>query len=697
LSIVNKKVNRLSDEQSPYLKQHENNPVNWFPWGDDAFNLAKEEQKPIFLSIGYSTCHWCHVMEHESFSDPEVAALMNEVFISIKVDREERPDVDHIYMTVCQIMTGSGGWPLTILMTPEGKPFYAGTYFPKETRGNRTGIKDVIIRTKEVWEKFRNDISQQADEITHQLNSVNYKAGIDTINHGIFRKAFYELASNYDELNGGFGNKPKFPIPHNFMFLLRYGLRSNSPEAINMVSKTLLSMKRGGIWDHVGGGFHRYSTDSDWLVPHFEKMLYDEALLSIAFTETYQVTKDETFKQTSLEILNYICRDLRSEDGGFYSAEDADSEGEEGKFYLWSIKEIREILIGEVEFFCDVFNIKEKGNYFDEVKGSMTGLNILNRTKSYEQIAADYNISLEEAENKINNSLEKLYHKRNQRIRPLLDNKILADWNGLAIAALAKAARVFNDNSLKDYAAKSIEFFKMNLLNDDFTINHRFINGKSGITGMIDDYAYILFGLMEYYELTGDKEILNLSENINKVFSQLFSDNNGGFFFTAANAEKLISRKKEIYDGATPSGNSVMMDVLLRLYTFTGKQEYFDSADKIIKTFATAVTNVPSAYTYLLVAADRYLYGSVEVVILEGNNHQDSKELIEKLRLEFFPNLFVKLITNDTDLTNEPEYFRNMKNIDGKITAYICNNSECSEPITGIDQIIEKIKSKVIS
>jgi uncharacterized protein YyaL (SSP411 family) len=691
LANENQKVNRLSKEKSPYLKQHQHNPVDWFAWGEEAFQKAITENKPIFLSVGYSTCHWCHVMEHESFSDPEVAKLMNDVFVCIKVDREERPDVDHIYMTVCQMLTGSGGWPLTVLMTPERKPFFAGTYFPKESRQNKPGIKDIIIRTKEVWEKFRNDITEQAEEITAQLNSVNYKAGVDTVNQGVFRKAFYELASNYDELNGGFGNRPKFPIPHNFMFLLRYGKRSNSPEAIEMVAKTLSSMRRGGIWDHVGNGFHRYSTDSEWLVPHFEKMLYDEALLAIAYTEAYQVTGEEIFKHTAKEILEYICRDLQAAEGGFYSAEDADSEGEEGKFYLWNINEIRELLIGDVEFFCDVFNIKEKGNYFDEVLGKMTGNNILHRTKSIAQISLDYGISTEDAEIRINKSLGKLFDRRKSRIRPQLDNKILTDWNGLVVTALTKAASAFGEENYAETANRTIDFIKSNMINNDFTLLHRYAEDEAGIDGMVDDYAYILLGLLEFYEYTKENEYLELSENIAKKFIELFADSDGGFFFTSSQAEKLISRKKEIYDGAMPAGNSVMLDVLLKLYSYTHNSYYYDLSETMVKTFATAINNVPSAYTYLLCGLDRYFNGTIDLVFA-GNDEVD--DIISEIRRKFNPNVNILNLSNHNDRSNLPEYLQNIPNPDSGTICYVCSGTKCDEPISGKENIRQILKEK---
>lgn len=693
MQTENKRLNRLSKEKSPYLKQHESNPVDWYPWGEEAFAKAKDENKPVFLSVGYSTCHWCHVMEHESFSDPEVAKMMNEVFVSIKVDREERPDVDHIYMTVCQMLTGSGGWPLTVLMTPEAKPFFAGTYFPKEKRGDKPGIKDVIIRSKEVWEKFRNDISEQAEEITQQLNSVNYVAGADTINKGIFRKGFYELASSYDELHGGFGNRPKFPIPHNFMFLLRHGVRSNSPEAIDMAANTLRSMRKGGIWDHLGYGFHRYSTDSEWLVPHFEKMLYDEALLTIAFIETYQSTGDEIFKQTAEEILEYLLRDMRDSSGAFYSAEDADSEGEEGKFYLWSIDEIRQLLFGDVEFFCDVFNIKEKGNYYDEVRGALTGLNIIHQTKSISQIAQEYSISESEVNDRISKSFKKLFEARKNRIRPHLDNKILTDWNGLMIVALSKAALAFNDEKYSNVALNVIDFIKNNMLNDDFTLLHRYTDGSSGIEGMIDDYAFTLMGLLEYYELSGDYEYLNLAEKIFERFNELFADENGGYFFTSSKAEKLIARKKEIYDGAMPSGNSVMLDVLVKLYAYTHNEKYYNYADKAVKAFAGAINNVPSAYSFILVALDRFLYGTTDLVLITPTESEIANKLINEIRKKFNPLLNIKLINSNTDKTKLPEYMRDMQAINNELTAYICSGNTCSQPVVGYENISEILKN----
>ncbi len=690
----NKRANKLSFEKSPYLKQHQHNPVDWYPWGEEAFEIAKSEDKPIFLSIGYSTCHWCHVMEHESFSDPEVATMMNEVFVNIKVDREERPDIDHIYMTVCQMTTGSGGWPLTILMTPDAKPFFAGTYFPKEGRNNKPGIKDIIIRSKDVWSKFKNDISEQAEEITQQLNSVVYKSGVDTINQGVFRKGFYELASTFDELNGGFGNRPKFPIPHNFLFLLRYGTLNNSPESIDMVAKTLQSMRRGGIWDHVGFGFHRYSTDSEWLVPHFEKMLYDEALLSIAYIEAFQVTGEPIFKDTAQKVLEYIERDLQSDNGGFYSAEDADSEGVEGKFYVWNAKELRELLIGDVELFFNIFNISEKGNYFDEVTGKMTGNNILHIKKNMEQIAEEFGISTEQSQKRINSALAKLFENRKSRIRPHLDSKILTDWNGLVISAFSRAASVFGEPKYSIIAARAVKFIADNMINDDFSLNHRFAEGQAGINGMIDDYAYLSLSLLDYYNLTGDIEILNLAEKIVNKANEKFADSNGAYYFTASDGEKLIARKKEIYDGAMPSGNSIMLEVLLRLHSLTHKTEYFEQADKMVKLFSTPLNNVPSAYTFFLSALYRYFYGTIDVTFVYTNEDKDVETLKSKINSKFNPLVNLKLINTEIKKGYTNQTHLSLEKINDKLTCYVCSGFKCDEPIVGLENILSILPEK---
>jgi len=433
---IKKHYNRLKLEKSPYLLQHADNPVDWYAWGPEAFEKARKENKPIFLSIGYSTCHWCHVMAHESFEDPEVAMLMNEVFICIKVDREERQDIDNIYMRVCQMMTGSGGWPLTILMTPEKKPFFAGTYIPRESNHGRLGMLDLIPRIKEVWSTQHDEIIKTANQITEKLNMIAQNSTGDGLDKSTLKTAYEQLNGRYSEQYGGFGNAPKFPSPQNLLFLLRYWQSTNEEKALRMVVKTLQSMQNGGIYDHIGFGFHRYSTDSHWLVPHFEKMLYDQAMLAMAYIETYQATGIKEFEKTAKEIFTYVLRDMTDKKGGFYSAEDADSEGVEGKFYVWTEDEIRQILKGdEADLVINVYSIDKTGNFRDEASGENTGANILHLDKSLTEIAFKNKESVDGLKERVEAARQKLFAVRNKRVHPHKDDKILTDWNGLMIAA----------------------------------------------------------------------------------------------------------------------------------------------------------------------------------------------------------------------------------------------------------------------
>ncbi|MDX1587174.1 MAG: thioredoxin domain-containing protein, partial [Balneolaceae bacterium] len=451
--------NRLADEKSPYLLQHADNPVNWYPWGEEAFTKAKEEDKPIFLSIGYATCHWCHVMAHESFEDEGVAEMMNRVFVNIKVDREERPDIDNTYMTVCQMLTGSGGWPLTIIMTPDKKPFYAATYIPKSGRYGRPGMRELIPRINGLWENDREKVHNSAEEIIQAFQKSNRQKPGEEVSTQLLDKAFQVYSKQYDEDHGGFGSSPKFPSPHNLMYLLRYWHRSKNERALKMVTDTLDAMRKGGLFDQVGYGFHRYSTDAEWLVPHYEKMLYDQAMLVMAYTEAWQATGNLRFKKTARHTIEYVLRDMQDSGGAFYSAEDADSEGEEGKFYIWSVDEIRETLPGpEAELAIEVFNLTEDGNYTDEASRQQTGKNILHYTKPIEELAEERDMPVEKLQNKLDDIRKQLYRKREQRERPLLDDKILTDWNGLMIAALAKSGRAFDEEKQIEAAEQAYAF-----------------------------------------------------------------------------------------------------------------------------------------------------------------------------------------------------------------------------------------------
>ncbi|WP_306811065.1 thioredoxin domain-containing protein [Irregularibacter muris] len=545
------KSNRLIHEKSPYLLQHAHNPVDWYPWGEEAFEKATREDKPIFLSIGYSTCHWCHVMERESFEDEEVAKILHDHFVAIKVDREERPDLDHIYMTFCQAITGQGGWPLTVFLTPDQKPFYAGTYFPKQDMGSRIGLVTLLNKIKELWQTKRDELLSTSSENTKSIQD-----HIDNVDHQDIEKYVVEetlgyFKENFDEIYGGFGFAPKFPTPHNLRFLLRCWKENKEEEVLNMVEKTLQSMYAGGIYDHIGYGFSRYSTDGEWLVPHFEKMLYDNALLAITYLETYQVTSNPLYAQVAEEIFTYILRDMSHPDGGFYSAEDADSEGVEGKFYVWSKEEITNILgEKEGEEFCKLFDITTYGNF--------EGKNIPN--------LIDYGLSHPKDQGKIQQWKEKLFEYREKRIHPHKDDKILTSWNGMMIAALAMGGKVLKKDEYISAAEKSIHFILKNLRDERGRLYARFREGERAYLGYLDDYAYIVWALTELYDATYNFDYIQLAKEINGQMIELFWDEEkGGLFFNGKDAESLLFRPKDIFDGAMPSGNSVATLNFLKL------------------------------------------------------------------------------------------------------------------------------------
>jgi uncharacterized protein len=599
------KPNRLINEKSPYLLQHAYNPVDWYAWGDEAFAKAKNEDKPIFLSIGYSTCHWCHVMEHESFEDPEVAALMNDVFVSIKVDREERPDIDNIYMTLCQMMTGSGGWPLNMIITPDKKPFFAGTYLPRDSRGGRIGMTDLAPRIKEVWQTRRNEVYQSAEQIFTALKQMPEDTSGEAPGSETLQRAFNNLLKRYDPVWGGFKPAPKFPTAHNLYFLLRYAKRVNEPRAVEMVSETLDAVRKGGIYDQIGYGIHRYSTDEEWLVPHFEKMLYDQALMAIAFIEAYQVTGNENYADTAKEIFTYVLRDMTAPEGAFYSAEDADSEGVEGKFYVWSVEELVSLLgVKDTQFISYIYNMEPGGNFAEESTGHKTGLNIPHRKKSMEQIAADMELPLDEFKARFESIRLKLLDARSKRVRPHKDDKILTDWNGLMIAALAKGAQVFGNEEYARAAVRAADFI-LSVMRDGEGLLHRFRDGEAVLPGNADDYAFLISGLLEIYEANFDPTYLRAALDLNKCFIDRFWDGNvGGFYFSPESASDLLVRKKEVYDGAIPSANSVGALNLLRLSHITGDPDLENKAEMLTRAFSETVKQYPSGYTNMLCALE---------------------------------------------------------------------------------------------
>jgi len=683
------KPNKLITEKSPYLLQHANNPVEWYAWGEEAFEMAKSEDKPIFLSIGYSTCHWCHVMAHESFEDPYVAKMMNEAFVSIKVDREERPDIDKIYMTVCQLMTGSGGWPLTIIMTPDKKPFFAGTYFPKESRFGRTGLVDLIKHVKDLWTNERKQLVESSEKITFALQDASTESPGRSLTDKVLKTTYSQLSGRYDSKNGGFGTAPKFPTPHNLLFLLRYWKRSGDTGALKMVEKTLESIRMGGIYDHIGFGFHRYSTDANWLVPHFEKMLYDQALLTLAYLEAYQATNREDFATTAKEIMTYVLRDMTSQEGAFYSAEDADSEGEEGKFYFWSKKEIEELLgVEDAEGFSKIFNVNIKGNFLDEATRRKTENNILHLTSS---LTETYNDHIKSLRNKI-------FEAREKRVRPHKDDKILADWNGLMIAAFAKAGYIFNDPKYIQIAKKAMNFILNEMKNSDGRLLHRYREGGADIPAFLDDYAFLIWGLINLYEATFDTFYLQKAVEFTEEQLDFFWDSSiGAFFFTAKDAETLLTRQKETYDGAIPSGNSVAMLNLLRLAQLTGNDNYEKNADYIGKVFAENIRANPVAHTLMMVAVDYAVGPTYSLVIAGDTGNDDTNSMLDEVRRQFLPNK--SLIFRPTEKLNpEIDNFSNFVQFfdkhDERATAFVCINKTCKAPTNDISEAIKYLNAK---
>ena len=680
-------VNRLAKESSPYLLQHKNNPVDWYPWGDEAFQKALELNKPIFLSIGYSTCHWCHVMEEESFEDEQVAQLLNDNFISIKVDREERPEIDHLYMTVCQAMTGKGGWPLTIIMTPDKYPFFAGTYFPKKGRMGRPGMIELLPAISDAWVNKKDELIQSANQIKKYLIDSNNKELGDQLNQSILTNTNSQFINRYDKTHGGFGTKPKFPSPHNLIYLLRYHNMSGDKTSLLMVEKTLQEMRLGGIFDHVGFGFHRYSTDTEWILPHFEKMLYDQAMLTLAYTEAYQITNNQLYKDTAEEILYYVQRNMTDKRGGFYSAEDADSEGEEGLFYLWTIDEIKNILSNvESELLINTYGLNKEGNYDDEATGNRTEKNILYLKEPINNI---------ELKNRLNQIIKKLYQARKKRIHPLKDDKILTDWNGLMIAAYAKAGDVFNSDDYIQQAEKSAQFILKNLTDNNGRLLKRYRNGNAGVDAHLDDYAFFIWGLLELYEATFNVTYLSEAIQLSNIMVDEFWDvTNGGFFLGGEKSEKLIVRAKTGYDGAMPSGNSVAAMNCSKLNRITGETKWAEISDKIFITFSNEIQQTPSGYASMVNAFLFNTDNPKEIVIVGSGKDSDTISAIEKIKSEYVPNKVI--IFKDTDdelnkLSPLAKWTVTQETIDEKTTYYICQDFACKIPTTDLNLALKFI------
>ncbi len=679
-------TNKLISEKSPYLQQHAHNPVNWYPWSDEAFTEAKNKDKPIFLSIGYSTCHWCHVMEHESFEDPEVARVMNETFISIKVDREERPDLDSFYMKICQLMTGSGGWPMNIIMSPDKVPFLALTYLPKESRGEQIGLIELTDRIKEFWKEKKDALIKGGTEALSELMRVEQKKPSPSVTPQVREKAFAGLTTMFDSRNGGFGSRPKFPTPHNIMFLFRIYFSTGDRNALEMAVKTLTSMRLGGIYDHVGGGFHRYSTDEGWVLPHFEKMTYDQALLSMAYTEAYQITRDELFKETVLSVLRFMSTEMRSPEGGFYSAIDADSDSEEGKFYVWEYSEILRVL-GEKdgELFAELYNARPDGNYLDEATGRNPGKNVLHLSRTLGDEALRKGIEAKNFEQNVYSMLEKLSLSRSKRNPPFKDKKILADINGLMITALARAYKMFSMEEFLDYAIKAEQFIRDKMFKGD-RLHHFYMDGFVSPDGFLDDYANVIQCELELFSATGKATYLEFSLKLAEITDRLFEDTeNGGYFFSSGDDTGSSVRLKEGYDGAVPSGNSVHMLNLLRLSLIIGNNDMFVKAKKIADAFNAEIERGAPFHSYMMIAVD-YAISKPYLVTVPDNTPE-----LEKVRRSVWENFFphVELVFANSDLVDllaKLNHFIEKEVTKNQIS--VCSRIECLLPPKNEEELI---------
>ncbi|MBU3189483.1 thioredoxin domain-containing protein [Clostridium bowmanii] len=675
----NRIPNKLINEKSPYLLQHAYNPVNWNPWGEEAFAQAKAEDKPIFLSIGYSTCHWCHVMEKESFENEAVAAILNKYFVAIKVDREERPDIDSIYMTVCQALTGSGGWPLTIFMTPDKQPFYAGTYFPVESKYGMPGIMDVLNSIAEQWNDKREDIVKSSETIVEHIKGMNTRVNREQMGEEEIHNAYNSFKSVFDMNYGGFGSSPKFPSPHNLKFLLRYWKNYKEPKALEIVEKTLEAMHAGGIFDHIGFGFSRYSTDEKWLVPHFEKMLYDNALLSAVYVEAFEATGNVFYKEVAEKIFTYIARDMTSPEGAFYSAEDADSEGEEGKFYLLTLKEVA-LVLGEQFYktYCEHYNITGKGNF--------EGRNIPNL------IGMDSSSKNEDLQEKLEKMRQRLFEYRERRIHPYKDDKVLTSWNGLMIAALAYGGRIFDNSSYIQQAEKAMDFILSNMINEKGRLMARYREGEIAHLGYLEDYAFTVHALIELYETTFNVKYLSKALELNEDMLKLFKDEDqGGLFLYGIDGEKLIVRPKDIYDGAVPSGNSVATLNMLRLARLTANSELEKEAYGQFEVFASKVKTIESAHAYFMTALLYSMVPGKDIIISGQEEDEETKAMIKEINSTYLPFATVVLNTGDESLNSINSEIKTHKPLQGKTTAYICENFNCKEPIIDLQKFSQNI------
>jgi uncharacterized protein YyaL (SSP411 family) len=701
-----RQANRLIDEKSPYLLQHAYNPVDWYPWGEEAFQKAQAENKPIFLSVGYSTCHWCHVMERESFENPAVADLLNRYYVSIKVDREERPDVDRVYMTFVQSTTGAGGWPMSVFLTPDLKPFLGGTYYPPEDRYGRPGFSTLLTRLADIWRNSPGKIVDQGNQFTEAIRSYLNEARpaeSSPLKTEWMDKAFEQLAAGFDPDEGGFTSAPKFPRPAVFAFLLRYGRRAQKSHAVEMVAYTLRKMASGGIYDHLGGGFHRYSVDERWHVPHFEKMLYDQAQLTVAYTAMFQLTQYKEFARVAHDTLDYVLRDLTSPEGGFYSAEDADSlpepnasEKKEGAFYVWTQEAIDSALTPEESLaFQRMYGVEQPGNVApaSDPHGELRGQNVLVKQNDLSLVAQLVGKSEEETASLIASAKQKLKSVRDQRPRPHLDDKIVTAWNGLMISGLAKAGQAFSEARYLEAARRAADFLLKNLYPQRLLRSFR--GAASVVHAFAEDYAFLIQGLLDLYEADFDIRWLRSAGELQVQMNALFSDPKGGYFNTEEGARDILFRMKDDHDGAEPSANSVAALNLTRLAWILGVKEFQHAAARLIGSFHTMLQAAPAALPQMLAAMDAAISEPIQIVI--AGDRSGAEELLRVVGQSYLPNKVLLLADgadNQSFLTQHVPEIALMKPIDGKPAAYLCRNFVCDLPVTDPEALAEKLAAR---
>lgn len=696
-------MNHLSSQKSPYLLQHRNNPVDWYPWGEEAFEKAKREKKPIFLSIGYSTCHWCHVMERESFENAETAKLMNELFVSIKVDREERPDVDKVYMSAVQTMVGQGGWPLSVFLTPDLKPFYGGTYFPPKDAHGRPGFPTLLQKVHDVWMNEREGVEHSGEEIIRELQHRHpVESAAAALDETILKRTYHQLAAGYDSKHAGFGTGTKFPRPVVFNFLFRYHHRTGEKEALTMSLTTLMAMASGGMADHLGGGFHRYSTDPQWRVPHFEKMLYDQAQLVHSYLDAFQSTQDPLFADVAKGTLDYVLRDMTLADGGFCSAEDADSTDlsrdgamTEGAFYTWTKAEVDQLLsVEDARIFCHHYTVEESGNVLHDPHKEFTGKNILFNPFTEEQTASQLAIGVDQVRRSLATARAVLFEARAKRPRPLRDDKVLTSWNGLMLGAFARASQVLHEPRYHEAAVRSAEFLRTSLYNEErATLLRRYRDGEAAFDAHLDDYAFLADGLLHLFEATSDIRWLEWAETLaGTMITQFWDSAEGGFYDTAGKDPSILVRMKEAYDGAEPTGNSVAAHVLLRLHRITNDERYASYAERTMRYFCAMLEQSPQIMPQLMAAVEYHRTAPAHLVIA-APDRASAGPLLHEALVGYRPHLEIILLLPETKepVSKRFPYLRGMQIPSGGAAAFLCSDFVCGLPVSAPEELHERL------